>query len=129
VSYCLNDDRIANVPTFSFSANTEIRFPVGTLAPFVRGLFSYQPSFFASTVNFDYPSRSLVNLYVGLRGPDARWEVSLFAKNALDQNRITNISAGNSQQPTFGAPYDSGYRTINATNPREFGLTATYNFD
>lgn len=124
VSYCANNGRLAEVPKFGLTANSEIRAPMGNVTPFLRGLLTYRPGFFSRRVNFDYPSRTNLNLYLGVRGEDDRWEVNVFAKNVLDQKRITNISLGNA----VVGPYDSGYRLINATNPREFGLTGSFKF-
>lgn len=128
VSYCRSSGRLADVPDFNMSATTEVRFPTGNVTPFVRGLFTYRPSLTSERFNFDFESRSLLNAYVGVRGPDDSWEVNVFAKNVFNQRRITAISQGNAQQQTSGAPYDSGYRAVSATNPREFGLTAGYKF-
>ncbi|SNS31064.1 iron complex outermembrane recepter protein [Sphingomonas laterariae] len=129
ISYCASDDRLADTPDFSLTANSELRFGTGDLQPFVRALFTYRPGVFSERAAFDYQSRELLNLYTGLRGPDARWEVTVFAKNLLNQKRITSISQGNALQPTLsGTPYDSGYRLINATNPREFGVTTSFKF-
>ncbi len=66
-------------------------------------------------------------MFVGLRGPESKWEITAFARNLLNQKRITNISLGNAVTPTeSGIPLDSGYRTVNVTNPREFGVTLNY---
>jgi iron complex outermembrane recepter protein len=124
VSYCRSDSRLAEIPDFNASFNTEVRFPVGDLTPFVRALFSHRPGFSSDRVNFDYSSRDILDAYIGLRGKDNRWEINAFARNLFNQRKITNISLGNALQ----GPYDSGYRTINTTNPREFGLTASIKF-
>lgn len=97
VSYCVNNGRISDSPDFRFNANTEIRFPTGNITPFVSALVSYRPSFFSQNVQFRYPSRTLLNAFVGVRGPDEKWSVSAFARNLLDQNKVTNISLGTYQ--------------------------------
>jgi iron complex outermembrane receptor protein len=128
VSYCRSSGRIAETPDFSLTANTELRFPVGEYTPFVRALFTYRPGFTSTLANFDYQDRELLNLFVGLRGPDSKWEVTAFARNLLNQKRITNISLGNAITPTQtpGGTLDSGYRLVNVTNPREFGATLNF---
>jgi iron complex outermembrane receptor protein len=113
------------------TANTEVRFGSGPMQPFVRALFTYRPSVYSDRQQFRYPSRELVNLFVGLRGEESKWEVSAFVRNLLNQNRITNISINNSTFEASNDPsviYDSGYRTVNVTNPREFGLSGTFKF-
>jgi iron complex outermembrane receptor protein len=129
VSYCRSNGRLAEVPDFSLTANTELRFPAGDYTPFVRALFTYRPGFTSDRVNFRYQDRELLNLFVGVRGPDDKWEITAFARNVLNQKRITNISLGNATVPTqLGGPLDSGYRTVNVTNPREFGVTGMFKF-
>lgn len=130
VSYCLSNGRMAEVPDFSLTANTEIRVPMDSVTPFLRGLFTYRPGFYSEQVNYDYQDRELLNLFLGVRAADSRWELTLFAKNVLNQQRITNISLGNATvgTATGNVPFDSGYRLVNVTNPREFGLTGNFKF-
>ena len=129
VGLCARNDRIAEQPKFNLTANGEYRFSAGDYEPFVRGLFSYRPGFQSTVADYDYQSRSQLNLYLGLRGPERRWEVTAFAKNVLNQQRISTISQGNFQIGTAnGAPFDSGYRLVNTTTPREFGVTMQFNF-
>ena len=124
VSFCNTSGRLADVPDFSLTANSELRFPVGNITPFVRGLVSYRPSVFSDKANFNYDTRTIADVYIGLHGPGGRWEINAFAKNVLNQKKITNISLGEGQL----GPYLSGYRQISATAPREFGLTTSYKF-
>jgi len=141
VSYCISNNRLAEVPDFSLTANTEIRFPMGNLTPYVRALFTYRPGFRSQTVNYNYQDRELLNMFVGVRGPDDRWEFDVFARNLLNQQRIADISAGNAKTGTFcaagygadaalcngsGTAFDSGYRSVSVTNPREFGATLKF---
>ena len=131
VSFCSRNSRLADIPDFSLTANTEVRFGSGPMQPFVRALFTYRPSVYSDRQQFRYPSRELVNLFVGLRGEESKWEVSAFVRNLLNQNRITNISINNNTIQASNDPsviYDSGYRTVNVTNPREFGLSGTFKF-
>lgn len=131
VSYCNRSSRIADVPDFSLTANSEVRFGSGPVQPFIRGLITYRPSVFSERQDFRYPSRELINLFVGLRGEENKWEVSAFVRNLLNQNRITNIGITNSRILASDDPsvvYDSGYRVVNLTNPREFGISGTFRF-
>jgi iron complex outermembrane recepter protein len=131
VSYCNRSSRIADVPDFSLTANTEVRFGSGPVQPFVRGLITYRPSVFSERQDFRYPSRELINVFVGLRGEESKWEVSAFVRNLLNQNRITNIGITNSVIRASNDPsivYDSGYRSVNLTNPREFGISGSFRF-
>ncbi|MDE2436017.1 MAG: TonB-dependent receptor [Sphingomonadales bacterium] len=133
VSYCVSSGRISDTPDFGLTANTELRFPMGNLTPYLGALLRYQPGFFSDTVQYQYKDRELVNLFVGLRGPERKWSLDFFVRNLLDQHRITNTSLGNGQINSIlagvgGGTYDSGYRAVNAMNPREFGLSASIRF-
>lgn len=137
---CTRNDRIAQVPRFSASLNGEHRFPVGNVTPFIRGLVNYRPGFNSTFDNFDYRSFTNVTAFLGVRGPDERWEISAFARNLLDQTRALRVSQTQLQQGTidladfFGgvitptAPILSGYRSAVITNPREFGLSARFSW-
>jgi iron complex outermembrane receptor protein len=129
VSYCRSNDRLSDTPDFSLTANTEVRASMGDLTPYIRALFNYRPSVFSQRDNFNYRDRELLNVFVGLRHEIAGWDFNVFARNLLGQDRITKISDGESAQSTsLGLSYQSGYRLINLTNPREFGLTGSFKF-
>lgn len=130
VSYC-SANRLADVPDFSLSANTEYRFPpvLGSeIVPFTRALVTYRPGVTSEFNNFHYDTLTNVNLYAGLRNAASGWELSVFAKNLFDDEKITNISSGNGTVATPAGAYDSGYRVINSTTPREIGVTVSYAF-
>lgn len=129
VSFCMMDGRLADTPDFNLTANTEIRAPMGNVTPYLRALFTYRPGFYSERSNYDYRSRELLNLFLGVRS-EAGWDVNIFARNVLGQNRITTISDSNSVFNTAvpRLPYDSGYRLVNVMAPREFGLTASFKF-
>lgn len=130
VSFC-SANRLADVPDFNISANTEYRFPAvlgGEIVPFMRALVSYRPGVTSEFNNFHYEALSNVNLYAGLRDGNSGWELTVFAKNLFDDQKITNISPGNSTTSTAFGDYDSGYRVINSQVPREIGVTVSYAF-
>lgn len=130
-SFCTRNSRLADIPDFSLTANSEVRFGSGPVQPFIRGLINYRPSVFSANQQFRYPHRELINLFVGLRGDASKWEVSAFVRNLLNQNKVTNIGINNSQIRANNDPsivYDSGYRAVNLTSPREFGLSGTFRF-
>ena len=129
VSFCVSDDRLAEVPDFNASGSTEVRIPLNDVTPYVSTLWTYRPGFFSELSQFDYRDRLNINLFAGVRSNDGDWTVTMFAKNLLNQKRITNISLGTQTiAATIDGAFDSGYRTVNVTTPREFGLTLSYNF-
>jgi len=140
VSECVSNDRLAQVPRFALNAQGELRLPLGSVTPFVRGLVNYRPGFYSSNDDYQYRAYTKVDLFVGVRDDEGRWELTAFAKNLLNQTRALSVSQGNFQQGTAeldftfsptgraGIPFDSGYRTANISPPREFGLTAKFNW-
>ncbi|WP_428334754.1 TonB-dependent receptor [Novosphingobium sp.] len=127
VSFCRSNGPLAEVPDFSLTANTEIRFPMGAYTPFVRALFTYRPSFYSERVQYQYQDRELLNLFAGVRIQDSRWEFDVFARNLLNQQRITNTTLGQGTvNALLGGTFNSGYRAVNVMNPREFGATLKF---
>lgn len=56
-------------------------------------------------------------------------------RNVLNQKKITNIGTSNSTitgnnviPGGAGVIFDSGYRVVNVTNPREFGISGSIRF-
>ncbi len=133
-SLCRSNGRIGEVPKFNLTMNSEYTFKWGDVQPFVRGLFTYRPGYYSEQAQYDYQNRSLLNLYAGVRGPGDRWELTLAVKNALNEEKVTYAQPGVAQESTTsvaggtGAPFVSGYKLVNVENPREVGLTLTYNY-
>jgi len=137
VSLCTRNDRISQVPKFTASLNSEYRFQVGDAQPFIRGLVSYRPGFNSVLDNYSYRDITNVNLYVGVRLPNAGFEITAFAKNVLSQARALRSFYGAGQagttditDPNFGPGpnFLSGYNLFTITPPREFGLTAKFSW-
>jgi iron complex outermembrane receptor protein len=129
VSYCKSNGRVSETPDFSLTANTELRFPIESagVTPYIQALFVYTPGFYSERVDYHYQNRENLNLFVGVRAEDAKWELSGFVRNLLNQKRITNRGQGTGQFNTIlGGVIDSGYRGVNVTNPREFGVTLSH---
>ena len=141
VSLCERNDRLSRTPKFSLTANGELRIPLETLTPFIRGLVNYRPGFYYESDDYNYRAYTKVDLFVGVRDGSGHWELSAFAKNLLNQARVLSASQGNAQvgtgtidPATFlptgnpGASFDSGYRIGTITPPREFGATLRYSW-
>ncbi|WDF74350.1 TonB-dependent receptor [Novosphingobium sp. KACC 22771] len=130
VSYCRSNGRLGAIPDFQMNISTEIRFPMEKVTPYVRALMNYQPSYFAEQDNFNYRDRENVNLFAGFRTNDGRWTLDVFARNLLNQKRITSASSSLASNNALlaGGVFQSGYRLVNVTNPREFGVTLLTKF-
>lgn len=133
---CASSDSSQNAPEWQATLQSEYSFPLYAGADaFVRGLFNYYPENDnpSSAKDFTVDSHGLLNLYLGLRSPSGAWEVSAFAKNALDDDTLTYIADQQvssfgiigSSGSTFG---ESGYRSFGRVPEREIGLTLRYSF-
>jgi iron complex outermembrane receptor protein len=128
VSFCNSSGPLAEVPDFGLTANSEIRFPMGTVTPFVRALFTYRPKFNSQIAQYQYQDRELLNVFTGFR-TESGFEFDVFARNLLNQKRITNYALGlGTTNALIGGTFNSGYRTVNVMNPREFGATAKFSW-
>jgi iron complex outermembrane receptor protein len=124
-------------PKFSANVQSEYGFDVGeNTDAFVRGLYS----FFGKTINDpanaldNVGAYGLLNLYAGIRDKDGAWELTLFGKNITKEREILTVGntlgATNIAQPRVGAApppagvFNSEYRSVSVTAPREFGITA-----
>jgi len=136
---CPSHASTSSNPNFSATATTEYDMPVLStgIDAFIRGLYTFYGRNPHASVYYVTPSYGLLNLYAGLRSPDGAWEVSAFAKNALNTQRLLSTTLGTpaiNANPTdlsllFGS---SGYYTsavVGApmvTPQQELGLTVTY---
>jgi iron complex outermembrane receptor protein len=80
----------------------------------------------------DIGAYTTVNLYGGVRDPDGRWALTVFAKNLFDTQRVltrgaTPISTS-LQILATGISVESPYRAITVTPEREVGVNLRYNF-
>lgn len=129
VALCPLKGSIAELPRFSMSVGTEYRTSWGGLQPYVGALLNHRPGFHSDKVNYDYKSFTNLSLNAGVRSAKGDWELGLFVKNALDQRRITKANTGGAVTPVGALGiFDSGYRELNSTLPRQVGVTARYAF-
>lgn len=145
VSQCQFSGRSSFVPEWTANLQTEASFELTQqIDGFVRGLATYTPSNSQDPNNtFDnVDSYALVNLYTGLRDPEGRWEVSLFAKNVFDEQVVLNSGGGplttnlstlrfgpggsviGSTSSSFAAPYYS----VSVLPEREVGISLRIGF-
>ena len=84
------------------------------------GDLTYQSKYYAENLNMaSIPSRTLLNLSVGIGDPDGAWSVSLWSKNVTDELCASSafaVSVVNQYIPAFAQ---------GAT----FGPSARYNFE
>lgn len=116
----LSDRRLPGPSKWAVSAGGEYARPAGqfrgeTVEAYVGGDYSYRSSFFTTPSNSIYsriPEYDVVNLRVGLRFGDGRYDVQVFGRNVFDELYYLTLSASN----TGGV-----YGTLG--DPRTYGVT------
>jgi iron complex outermembrane receptor protein len=129
VAFCPLRGSVAEMPKFSLSLGSEYRFSVGGVQPYLGAQVNHRPGFHSDKVNFDYQGFTNVSLFAGARDAAGKWELGVYVKNALDQQRITTTTTTNFALPvpSLGS-FDSGYRIVSTTAPRVIGLNARFSF-
>ncbi|UAK26288.1 TonB-dependent receptor [Sphingomonas nostoxanthinifaciens] len=106
----------SGAPKWAVTGTAEYTRQAGSLEAYVGGDASYRSGFYAA-VNLDPLSRvagyALLGAHLGLRQPDARWDVSLWVRNLTDKNYFNTKSIS------------TAYGTVLAAlgEPRTFGVT------
>lgn len=145
VSQCEFSGRSAFVPRWSANLQTEASFGLTSrMDGFVRGVATYSPDNSQDPSNTfdDVDSYALVNLYTGVRDPEGRWEVSLFANNVFDEQVVLNSGSGpqttNLTTLRFGpggsvigstaSSFVAPYYTVSVLPEREVGVSVRVGF-
>ena len=102
---------------------SEYVIPRDALEYYLRGLLNYQPENDNFTTGFERDSFALLNLYAGVRSADGRWDLTLWAKNALDEDTLLQLDS-----EWVLAGFSSGYRGVSVQPEREIGLSLRYAF-
>lgn len=88
------------------------------LSYFIRGDVTYQSKQYMELLNVGWvPERTLVNARAAVTGE--KWEVALWARNLFDEEYVSS---------SLFLGFSNGY-TAFLGQQRQFGLTATYNFN
>ena len=123
---------ISEVPKWNFTVQSEYTQPLaGNMEGFIRGLFSYQGKRTEVSGANTYAAEPILNLYVGAREIVPGLELTLFARNIFDTQKLTfkgsDIVAnvpGSSTNPLI----NTGYHEVRYGAPREIGITARFRF-
>ena len=136
LALCTGSPRSSFSPVWSGTAHFDYNLPLekafGGTEAFARGLLSYNGSTENDPNNAfdDIGSYARFNLYMGLRKPDGRWEISFYGKNLFNGLNVTSrgtAQQGTSFQSATGAQTVlSPYVGISTTEPREFGITMRF---
>lgn len=123
VAFCTSDDTISNLPDWNATLQSEYVIPGDSLEYYLRGLLNYQPENDNFSTGFERDSFALLNLYAGVRSADGRWDVTLWTKNAFDDDTLLQLDSEG-----VVAGFASGYRGVAVQPEREIGLSLRYAF-
>ena len=136
ISACTVTQRSSFLPPLGVTLQSEYNLPINAhVDAYLRGLLSYNGRSQGNPTSpfDDASSYGLLNLYAGVRDPDGKWEINLFAKNILDETKILSrgdpLVTSYRQLPTFrSTTTTSTYTGITTTAPREFGVNLRFAF-
>lgn len=107
----------------SMTLQSEYARGIGNMEGFVRGLIRYASPGRNQILNRDVASFTPVDLYVGVRDPEQRWELSLWSQNIFDR------SLDRGSFFVYQGDLRGGYRYSRAPEQRKVGVTLRYHFD
>jgi iron complex outermembrane recepter protein len=133
VAFCKSNASTTSAPEWNANAQSEYDFPfVQGTNGFIRGLYTYLPKNPNASENFVTPAYGTLNLYLGVSDPKRSWEVSVYAKNLTNTQKIlfqgTNQTQPYQSSTTLSLFGPSGYTAIGLTAPREVGLNFHFMF-
>ena len=123
VSVCTSNASLGQLPKVSVTASTDYSFTLWGLDAYVRANAAYHDEAYFPQTAWTQPAYTVVNGFVGLKGPDGKWEASLYAKNLFD-NVVQDTDGG----PWYTLGQDTGYRIGTVTKGREVGITLRRDF-
>lgn len=107
--------------------NGDYTHSLGAVDGYFRFNINHQgnnPNFSTSTVAAK--AYTLVDLFAGISGNDAAWDVGFYAKNVFNKRVLLTSLPISNPYALFAAPL--GYETVSSTLPRELGVTVRWSF-
>lgn len=130
---CRSNASTSVAPKLAVTVQSEYNHPITDgVNAFVRALASYKGRNPNSSNFYVVPAYTIVDLHLGLRSNDGRWELDAYSKNLLNNKTITAIGLpgnfGGGLDALIGTTTGTGYSTVSLTGRREFGATLRYAF-
>ena len=124
-SFCdLTGQQIAGAPKWTAGVNGAYEHQLsGALIAYASGEYSWRSEYFTSLDNSRYSvtgGYGLLNLRVGLRSEDGRWDIAAWGKNVTDVHLATNAFNFNSLLP--------GIYVVSVGDPATYGVTLRARF-
>ena len=133
ISFCPGNS-VSQLPLWNATFTSEYSHPVNeNMDGFLRLLATYYPeNKNRAEPNFTVDNYSLVNLYLGVRSHDGAWEASIFARNAFNAQRATDVQGVQTNLNTALGQFfpqlihNTGYYQTTMTAQREVGVNVHY---
>jgi len=140
---CQANFRAGNTPPFTASLQSEYTHSVtDSVRAFIRGLATINGASLNDPTNpvDDVKAYTLFNLYLGVRGENGNWELTGYAKNLFNTQRVltrdanplatsyTSLAFTATGVVSTGLAGITPYRLITMTPEREFGLNLRVSF-
>jgi iron complex outermembrane receptor protein len=116
---------LSGAPKFTYTLGSDIAQPLGNwgsrgIALYGHADYSHRSSFNTSASNSRYaqvPAFGILNARIGLRADDARWDLSVWARNLTDKDYFLTLS-----------PTNTGVISALVGEPRTVGVTLRTKF-
>ena len=136
VRYCRSSAALAYQSDWNASFQAEYNHPVfSNTDAYIRTLVNYTPTNNFAPGGFTADSYGLLNLFIGLRSSDGKWDIGGYARNLTNTKKLVGQGVSDIATPTeaqavtaLGLAKSSGYRSVTLTPRREFGMTARFSW-
>lgn len=120
--------------------NTEYSQPLAGLGVdwYISGLYNFNSSRVTITDREKLGGFGTVDIFAGIRNQHDGWDLKLWVKNLTDKQAFTGLGARRaltdmslaytSTAQALVTSYDTGYRSVSYTKPRQVGVSVSYSF-
>ncbi|MCP5165350.1 MAG: TonB-dependent receptor [Pseudomonadales bacterium] len=124
VLFCKVDYALSPIPKSVTTLQSSYSFPVFDQQGYARVLYNYYGDQSDYGLGYEADAYGVMNLYLGVTSESGAWDLSLWAKNALDDD--TRLYKGE-PQTKYGV-FPTGYYSVRYVPEREVGITLRYIF-
>ena len=128
----VDGEALGGEPEWSASLNSEYFIPFENSEWYIRGLYKFtgerdntDASAGIGPVTDEFDAHHVFNLYTGLRSTNYTWDISLWAKNLIDEEAVVFQEGSDQYDLAFSG---GSYTQVNVLPERTIGVTARYNF-
>lgn len=115
----LTGEPVAGAPRWIGNVNVQYEREVGFgLTAYGASEYSYRSHYYGYLDDSPFSRTGgfgLLNLHLGVRGAEGRWDVSLWGKNVTNQHYVANYLSYGSLLPGVYVPFFADFATYGAT--------------